>query len=69
MRDQTRLYTFYNKLQEIHLTFFPDWRFTQLILNFEYWIRVNKHIHDMFYLEENDVLKYLDEYVKDITYS
>ena len=68
MRDQTRLYTFYSKLQEIHLTFFPDWRFTQLILNFEYWIRVNKNIHDMFYLEENDVLKYLDEYVKDITY-
>ena len=65
MWGQTRLYTFYSKLQEIHFTFFPDWRFTQLILNF----RVNKNIHDMFYLEENDVLKYLDEYVKDITYS
>ena len=66
MRDPTRLYKFYNKLQEIHITYFPDWRFTQLILNFEYWLRSNKNIHDMFYLEEDNVLKYMSEYVKDI---
>ena len=66
MRDPTRLYKFYNKLQEIHITYFPDWRFTQLISNFEYWLRANKNIHDMFYLEEDNVLNYMNEYVKDI---
>ena len=66
MRDPARLYIFYNKLQEIHITYFPDWRFTQLISNFEYWLRANKNIHDIFYLEEDNVLNYMNEYVKDI---
>ena len=66
MRDPNRLYDFYRQLQEIHITYFPDWRFTQLISNFEYWLRENKNIHDMFYLEEDNVLEYMSEYVKDI---
>lgn len=34
MRDIERLDNFYDKLKHIHKTYFPDWRFGQLISNF-----------------------------------
>lgn len=33
MRDKYRLYKFYEELREIHMKYFPDWRFSQMISN------------------------------------
>ena len=33
MRDAYRLYKFYEELREIHMKYFPDWRFGQMISN------------------------------------
>jgi hypothetical protein len=35
MRDPNRLYKFYENLRDIHITYFPDWRFGQFIYNFQ----------------------------------
>lgn len=55
MRDPNRLYKFYNELTRIHHTYVPDWRFAQMIHN------IFGH-EDIFYLEENDVLKRIKAY-------
>lgn len=61
MRDPNRLHDFYNKLQEVHITYFPDWRFDQLCSNFFGWLMSDKDI-DLFYLEEDKMIKYIIEY-------
>ena len=42
--------------------FFPDWRFGQLMFNFLSWLENGKNI-DPFYLEENEMMKHIREYV------
>lgn len=66
MRDVNRLYGFYNELMKIHMENFPDWRFGQLINNLERWLQVNKKIDDIFYIEENAMLRYINEFVEDL---
>lgn len=66
MRDVNRLYSFYNELMKIHMENFPDWRFGQLINNLERWLQINKKIKDIFYIEENAMLRYINEFVEDI---
>ena len=61
MRDPNRLYSFYNQLLTIHVDKFPDLRFGQLISNFFEWLKHEKGI-DVFYLEEDDFMKYFKEY-------
>jgi len=63
MRDANRLYPFYNKLAEIHIKHFPDWRFGQFIDNFRRWMQYKKHI-DIFFPEEEELSKLLDEFVE-----
>lgn len=55
MRDPNRLYGFYNKLQEIHMKYVPDWRFGQLLNNIF-------GSEDIFYLEEDALIKRVEEY-------
>ena len=55
MRPINRLYSFYGELCRIHRTYAPDWRFGQMMNN----IFGNA---DIFYLEEDDVLKRVKEY-------
>lgn len=62
MRDPNRLYSFYSKLTELHLLF-PDWRFGQLIVNFQRWCSTVKNISDIFFLEEDNLLSLLEEYL------
>ena len=57
MRDPNRLYDFYNKLQEVHITYFSDWRFGQLCSNFFGWLMSDKGID-----EENKMIEYIREY-------
>lgn len=66
MRDVNRLYGFYNELMKIHMENFPDWRFGQLINNLERWLQVNKKIDDIFYIEEDAMLRYINEFVEDL---
>ena len=64
MRDVKRLDAFYAELKEIHRNSFPDLRFGQLIMIFEQWLQTNKKINDMFYIEEDEMLNYLNEFVQ-----
>lgn len=64
MRDPNRLYNFYAEIQKIHIEKFPDWRFGQLFYNFFHYL--NAKGRDPFYLEENELIKALNEYVLEI---
>ena len=61
MRDKNRLYGFYEQMRDIHINYFPDWRFGQLFYNFSVWVSRKKGI-DLFYPEENVALAYLKEF-------
>ena len=65
MRDINRLDTFYDKLKEIHKNNIPDWRFGQFILNFISWF-YSKYKKDIFYIEENRMIKYINEYFEEM---
>ncbi len=65
MREPNRLYNFYRELQKIHITFFPDWRFGQLMLNFFHWLTNEKGI-DVFFPEEDMMIEYLREYTESL---
>ena len=57
MRDPNRLGDFYENLKRIHKEKVPDWRFGQLISNFQSW-----YGNDIFYLEENQFMSKLNEF-------
>ena len=61
MRDPNRLYDFYRQLQEIHITYFPDWRFGQFCSNFFSWLVSEKKV-DLFFPEEEQMIKYIREF-------
>lgn len=61
MRDPNRLYDFYKELQTIHIRYFSDLRFGQLMLNFINWMLNTKGI-DPFFPEEDKMIEYLKEY-------
>lgn len=63
MREPNRLYRFYKELQLIHYKY-PDVRFGQLFQNFEKWLLYVKG-KDIFYLEEDELLKLFKEYMKE----
>lgn len=65
MRDINRLDTFYDELKEIHKQV-PDWRFGQLYSNFFGWLMSKKKI-DFFFPEEDKMLEYLKEFIKEVT--
>ena len=54
-RNPNRLFDFYSELRRIHMTYVPDWRFSQLMYNIF-------STEDIFYLEENEVLKRIKKY-------
>ena len=62
MRDPNRLYKFYDEIRRIHMEHCPDWRFGQLVSNIESWIQHEKGIADIFYIEEDGMMKLLKEY-------
>lgn len=66
MRDVNRLYGFYNELMKVHMENFPDWRFGQFVNNFGRWLYTTKNIFDIFYIEEDVMLRYVNEFVEDI---
>lgn len=64
MRDINRLDNFYEKLKEIHKQL-PDWRFGQFIMNFIGWY-YEKYGRDCFYIEESEMIKYIEKFVDEI---
>lgn len=63
MRNPNRLYNFYRELQEIHITYFPDWRFGQLMSNFFGWL-ASEMKEDPFFPEEGEMIKHIREYAE-----
>lgn len=64
MRDINRLDNFYDELKRIH-KYVPDWRFGQFIMNFMSWY-CTKYKRDCFYIEENEMIKYIEEFVDEV---
>lgn len=63
MRDAYRLYKFYEELREIHMKYFPDWRFGQMISNVLVDWRF-KTGRDIFFIEEDEMIQIFRDYVK-----
>ena len=66
MRNPERLYDFYDKIRDIHMERFSDWRFGQLCSNFFGWLLEKRGI-DIFFPEEDKMLEYLEEYAEEVT--
>lgn len=66
MRDINRLDDFYDELNKVHKECFPDWRFGQFMCNLQRWLQGNKGLVDMFYIEEYEMLRYINEFVESI---
>lgn len=62
MRDPNRLYKFYENLRDIHITYFPDWRFGQFIYNFENWY-LHSYQNDIFFIEDDKMSELFTEYL------
>lgn len=62
-RNPNRLYDFYRELQEIHITYFPDIRFGQLFCNIQAKYYEEKK-GDIFYVEEDKMIRYIREYAE-----
>ena len=62
LRDSNRLQPFYEKIEEFHRLYVPDWRFGQLIINFCGWLFAQKGIQDIFYIEDDKMAEYIEEY-------
>lgn len=64
MRDPNRLYPFYDRLREIRMTYFPDWRFGQLINNVlaDWQAKTGR---DIFFPEEDEMIQIFEDYVKE----
>lgn len=64
MRDVKRIEPFCKKLQKFWETRIPDWRFGQFMCNFLGWV-YEKTKTDVFFLEDDVMEKYLDEYLSE----
>lgn len=65
MRDKQRIQPFLNKLGEEWKNSFPDWRFGQLLCNFNRWHEKEYHC-DIFYLEEEGFLNRFRQFLNSI---
>lgn len=68
MRDDKRIFPFMNEIAALWQISFPDWRFGQVMDNFESWVRTNKSQGGIFYLEEDRFLEYFKEFCEAVGY-
>lgn len=61
IRSPERIDVFTSELNRIWKTYFPDWRFGQLMSNFLGFVQSKKN-RDPFFPEESEILTYLKEY-------
>lgn len=62
MKDEKRIYPFINEIATLWQTYFPDWRFGQMMNVFENWVRTNFGYKDLFYIEEDRFLELFKEF-------
>lgn len=62
MRDPNRLDNIYEEIKELHKEYFPDIRIGQLFSYFFSWIKQEKGIEDIYYIEDIKLLRYFKEY-------
>lgn len=62
MRDPGRIYTFCNELANLWASNVPDWRFGQLMMNTLGKMQAGGR--DPFFPEEDEMLKFLQNYFK-----
>ena len=65
MRENNRLYNFYNTLMVTHITHFPDWRFGQFCDNLFTWIRGEYKV-DPFFVEDDKMEEYIKNFVSHV---
>ena len=63
MRNPDRLDDFYTTIHDYHKTYFPDWRFGQLIVNFCIWCKNEEGIDDIFFLEEDRFITLFEKFI------
>lgn len=61
MRNSERIDEFTLELNKMWKTYYPDWRFGQLMSNFLSFV-VHHKKRDIFFPEESEMLTYLREY-------
>ena len=61
MRNPERLDDFYDNVKNLHKQYVPDWRTGQLMFNFI------SETGDPFYWEEEEFIKRLERYLKEVT--
>ena len=66
MRNAERLDQFYEELKQFHKRYLPDWRFGQLMYNFQNWVMKNMG-RDIFYIEEPEMTALIGRYISSIT--
>lgn len=59
MRNPDRIKPLLMDLSELWEQYCPDWRFMQLICNFQQWLR-----SDGFYIEDDKILEKFCEFIK-----
>lgn len=65
MRDEKRIFPFMNEIATLWQTYFPDWRFGQLMSVFENWANwatADTSTLDLFYVEEDRFLELFKEF-------
>ena len=63
-RSEERLDHYYLTMSKIHKRVNPDLRIGQLNIVFQNWFN-NKYHRDIFYLEEDQLVKYLEEFANE----
>ena len=61
MRDPNRIYTICFQIAKVWHDNVPDWRFTQLFVNF-----MSHMQSDCFYMKDEDFIMKLEEFLKEI---
>ena len=65
MRKAERLDYYYDEKCRLHKKYLPDWRVGQLDSNFYGWLGAVQG-RDLFFPEEDEMLKWFKQYVKEI---
>lgn len=61
MRNPNRIFPMMNEVASLWMATFPDWRFSQLMMNFFAWLG-----HDPFYLEDKALLEKFKEFCEKV---
>lgn len=64
MRNPNRLDNLYEQLHQVHKQYVPDWRFGQFISNFLSWWASETGQNDIWFEEDYEWIKHIQEFGK-----